>query len=326
MLEFNRTISVQQKHSVNLRYWLMRLFTITLISVLLFGRTVSAQEHSLLIVTQANKSFSTSISQHLESSLADLNISTYNIDNRTTLNKNLVNQYDMIITLGSLAAKLIHDTDIQPPVLNLLITEGTLKALKLSHNNKNKQTALILNQPLKRQFSFIKHLLGTNISIGSLLGPYSSTFKNEILQSAKQSGFKINVVTTMHEDQLISSLSKLIENNDMILAIPDPVIFNRKSIRGILLLTYRNNTPIIGFSKSYVNAGALAAIYSEPEQISRQASEIIDYYFKHNRYEKSFFQPKYFSVITNNKVAKALDITLKSERDLIEAINKDESK
>lgn len=317
---------MRQKRSVNLRCWLMRFFTIILMSTLLYGTTVTAQQRSLLIVTQANKTFSTSISQHLESTLTDVNISTYNIDRRTTLNESLINQYDMVITLGSLAAKLIGDTDIQPPVLNLLITEATLKTLKLSNNNLSKQSALILNQPLTRQFSFIRHLLGSKTSIGSLLGPYSLTFKQEILRSAKQSGFNINIVSTMHEDQLIPSLNKLIENNDAILAIPDPVIFNRKSIRGILLLTYRNDTPVIGFSKSYVNAGALAAIYSEPEQISRQASEIINYHFQHGRYEKTIFKPRYFSVTTNNKVAKALGITLKSKTELIDAVNRDESK
>lgn len=326
MLEIDRTISVQQRPSVYLRRWLVRLFTLALISVLVFGKIASAQEHSILIVTQANQSFATNIRHHLESSLTDININTYNIDSRTILNENLINQYDMVITLGSLAAKQVRDSNIQPPVLNLLITEGTLKALKLSRNNTSKQTALILNQPLNRQFSFIRHLLGTNIRIGSLLGPYSSMFKNEILRSAKQSGFRINIVTTTHEDQLIPSLNKLIENNDMILAIPDPVIFNRKSIRGILLLTYRNDTPIIGFSKSYVTAGALAAIYSEPEQISRQASEIINYYFQHNRYKKTIYQPKYFSVITNNKVAKALGIKLKNKAELIDAIERDEMK
>ena len=44
-------------------------------------------------------------------------------------------------------------------------------------------------------------------------------------------------------------------------------------MRNILLTSYRRGVPLVGLSQAYVNAGALAAIFSTTEQLAEQTRE-----------------------------------------------------
>jgi len=108
--------------------------------------------------------------------------------------------------------------------------------------------------------------------------------------------------------------------------LPDPVIYNKNTIRGILLSTYRKKLPIIGFSRAYVKAGAIAAVYSKPEQISKQTASIADTFLRTGSFKQNSYQPADFSIAINKKLAKSLGIKIKSEADIINQIIKAERK
>ena len=75
--------------------------------------------------------------------------------------------------------------------------------------------------------------------------------------------------------EIYPALTKVLASADVILAMPDPMIFNNGTIHNILLAAYREERPLIGFSPAYVRAGALAAVYSTPQQIAHQIAETI---------------------------------------------------
>jgi putative ABC transport system substrate-binding protein len=58
----------------------------------------------------------------------------------------------------------------------------------------------------------------------------------------------------------------------LLLAIPDTAIYNGGSIQNVLLASYRQRVPLIGFSPAYVRAGAMLALYSTPTQIGSQTA------------------------------------------------------
>jgi ABC-type uncharacterized transport system substrate-binding protein len=95
-----------------------------------------------------------------------------------------------------------------------------------------------------------------------------------------------------------------------LLALPDKNIYNSKSVKNILLTSYRHRKPVIAFSKNFVSAGAIAAIYSSTEQIAESASQLIEQYFKlGQRFKKSLNYPLAFDVSINRQVFNALDLT-----------------
>jgi putative tryptophan/tyrosine transport system substrate-binding protein len=101
--------------------------------------------------------------------------------------------------------------------------------------------------------------------------------------------------------------------------VPDAAIYNRNNIANILLTSYRAQVPLFGFSPSYVKAGALAAVYSQPAQIAQQVAEIIQN-LPANGPLPAPQSPRYFSVSVNSQVKLSLELTMDSEAQLLQKL------
>jgi ABC-type uncharacterized transport system substrate-binding protein len=103
----------------------------------------------------------------------------------------------------------------------------------------------------------------------------------------------------------------MLNSSDVLLAVPDSEIYSSSNVRNILLTSYRHKVPLIGISQAYVNAGALGAIFSTPEQLAEQAGNIISSFFR----ERKLPGPQYpasFGIALNLQVARSLGIELDS--------------
>jgi len=132
------------------------------------------------------------------------------------------------------------------------------------------------------------------------------------------------VATIQHEDDLTSSLKPLLETSSALLAVPDPLVHQRGTAQTLLLTSYRYQKPVIGYSQAYVTAGALAAVYSSPENIARQAAEITRNYPDRQSTLPSPQPPRYFSVGINRQVARSLNIDIQDSESLTKDLIKEE--
>lgn len=310
---------VSNRYIWHFHKYLLLTFKLIILFWLFSASNAYAKSTSILFVMQKGKPFTEQIFNSIksQSSLSNSNIQL--IDYRK-LDSAIIQNHDIIITLGSLPAKIALGLKTNTPLINLLITNQSFSAFKEQNLNRKNWSALVLDQPLQRQILFSKYLLGNDKKLGFLLGPYSSKLLSQITDTSKAMNISIAVEHINNEAALIPSIKALINNSDIILSLPDPVAFNSKTIRGILLLSYRNKTPVIGFSESYVKSGALGAVYSTPEQISQHASEIIVYFIKNRDFKQTTNYPRYYSIATNQQVARTLGITIKSNNELHELI------
>ena len=58
-------------------------------------------------------------------------------------------------------------------------------------------------------------------------------------------------------DELYPKLESILASSDVLMAVPDSMIYSSSNIRNILLTSYRRGVPLVGVSQAYVNAGAL---------------------------------------------------------------------
>jgi len=298
-----------------------------LLVLLLLPGTSRAENNSVTIIYQIDKSFSINIANNIADKLHENNT---NIDllPLQSLNADKLSQIPadrLIVSLGSEATLELLNLQVANPVLSLLIPKQSYETLLKDKKGRGQWSALLINQPIDRQFLLIKHLFGKGATIGTLLGPYSASEKSILSKTSRQHNMELHIQQIDTTDQLIPALKTLTHNTDVVLALPDPVAFNKNTIRGILLLTYRENIPLIGFSRSYVKAGAIAALFSELDQISDQAYRIIRRHFT-GRFDQDIYYPDDFSIAINRKVARTLNINLKTEDTLIRLIKNDENK
>ncbi len=93
------------------------------------------------------------------------------------------------------------------------------------------------------------------------------------------------------------------------LALYDPVAFKPVTAKWLLYMAYQRGLPVIGFSRAYLKAGAVASVFSTPEQIGRQAGEWLLQWLESGGKDLGDPQyPKYYSVDFNQPVAESLEI------------------
>jgi len=178
------------------------------------------------------------------------------------------------------------------------------------NNSKNKGDAILyMSQPYCRQIKFIKLIHEDWKVIGLLNSQKKPVDIRTIKRCAKSHEMELYTVKTTAGKNLSDDVKQVLDYSDILLALPDKNIYNSKTVKNILLTSYRYRKPVIGFSRNFVNAGALASIHSSAEQIGESASRLIEYYFKHDsRFKKPVNYPQSFDIDINRQVFKALGL------------------
>ncbi len=228
---------------------------------------------------------------------------------------------ELVVALGVRAlqasSKLKHTT----PVLGVFIPLPTFNHLMYKSGRRlGIFSAIVLDQPFKRQIGLAKIAMPSAKNMAILLGTTSNRYEDFLREAAEQSGFNIDVRELASKSDIIPTLESIFNTNDVLLAIPDPIVYNRETAQPILLTSYRHQVPVIGYSKSYVKAGALASVFSNAKQLAIQAAEIAINAQKHTSRLPPPVAPKYFSVIINRQVQRSLNLKLADENDIYQQL------
>lgn len=183
-------------------------------------------------------------------------------------------------------------------------------------------TAVYLDQPLARQLHLARLLKPDAKSVGTMFGPFSAGSQPLFLQAAAAEQLTPVSITLKESDNPVEQLKPLIQQSDVFLALPDRALFNRATAKWLLYITLQQQIPVIGFSRTYVEAGALAAVYSTPGQIGRQTGELLRTLTPSQPLPAPAY-PKYFNVSSNPVVARSLRLPVPDDSVLLRALTED---
>lgn len=229
---------------------------------------------------------------------------------------------DLVVAVGMRAAQEVMEQNLSTPVLVTLIPRQSFE--KISRQRDFRQfSAVFLDQPLARQMDLIRHALPDRTRVGVVLGPDSREALKPAQAAARDAGLGLAVEKISAAEELLPALQRVLADCDVLLALPDPLVFSKNTVQGLLLTTYRYLDPVIGFSHAYVRAGALAAVYSTPEQAGRQAGEIVVQVLASKSWSLPPPEyPRYFSVSVNYQVARSLGISVSDEMVLYQKLKR----
>lgn len=217
-----------------------------------------------------------------------------------------------VVTVGTAAwmgaASRFADAEGAPVLLATLLPRASFERGLAAKARPRNISAVVLDHPATRQAQLVRLALPDARVAGLLLGPESRVlgpaFRNAL------SGVGLSVMVEDGGERGVSAgLQALLESSDLVLAIPDPAIFNSQTIAGILSSGYRRRIPLIGFSPAYVKAGALLALYSTPQQVGRAAADALREALA-GRPLPAPHAPREFTVTVNQDVARSLGLSL----------------
>jgi hypothetical protein len=236
------------------------------------------------------------------------------------LNAVSLNESRLAVAVGVRAAESLAALPVRPPVLAVLVPRAwyvKTGRTRLSDGGGRSASAIYLDQPFERQVRLIRQAFPEARRVGMLVSGEQSELVGELDEALQAQRLSLVHVTLSGEERLITALENVLSDAELLLAVPDPLIFNRNTAQSLFLTSYRYRVPVLGYSRSLTRAGALLSLHSSPAQIGRQTAEWV----------KGAIQgvpvnlpppahPAYFSISINEQVARSLGFTLPPEVEL----------
>lgn len=227
-------------------------------------------------------------------------------------------QADMIVAVGTQAAKVVLSKASNIPVYVTLLPRMTYETLLQESEQARRArlrsvSGIYIDQPFQRQMQLIRLALPKSRKLGTLYGPLSRENEKRLKVAADSEQLGLYAETIQSEQELFGALTRVLGESDVLLALPDPTVFNKHTTQNILLETYRQQKPVVGYSHAYVVAGALAAVYSTPRQIGQQVGdELLRLRQRSGNTLPPPHYPRYFTVEVNERVARSLGVIVAS--------------
>lgn len=257
-------------------------------------------ETPILVAGSANTAFNAHFISLLSREIGDgADIRTYTED------RSLARPDALVITLGSSALSQIQQQRPSPPTLALMISEAQFSGYR--DRPGAVRSAIYNDLPLLQQALLGHLILPQATRIAALARPGMEATYDSLIESLARFSLELRVFPVDSNDALIPTLSRALSYGDFLLAAPDEMIFNPRTIKHILLTAYRRNRIVIGPDRAFVRAGALASTYIPLPIVAADVGEQIAVY----RATGSLLPPAYpqdFAVAVNDQVARSLNI------------------
>lgn len=180
----------------------------------------------------------------------------------------------LAVAVGMNACESVVRARAARPALCVLVPKAGFRRLTQTTPTE-RVSAIYLDQPVARQLALARALLPEARRVGLLAGEEVQREATGIRRSARSVGLAVELQAAAGGRDSARGIARLLRDTDLILAVHEPEVLTPAAAKWLLHLAHRQQRPVLGFSRAYVEAGALAAVFSTPEQIGRQAAETI---------------------------------------------------
>jgi len=229
---------------------------------------------------------------------------------------------DLIVTVGGEATRSALARPERTPLLATLLPRSAYERLlnDAPSRGKGNTTAIYLDQPVARFLNLATIVIPEAKRIGLLTSAESTAQATTLRHLTQGLGLRMESEEVDSGAEPVAALNRLLPRSDLLLALPDSRVYRRENTRAILLTTFRYQKPVIAFSASYVNAGSLAAVYSSPAQLGRQAGEVIRSLKGEAILLPPPLFPSHYSIMVNRSVAQSLGLNPADDTTLLRAL------
>ncbi|MDE2441581.1 MAG: hypothetical protein KGP14_11200 [Betaproteobacteria bacterium] len=217
---------------------------------------------------------------------------------------------DLVVAVGSEALRKALSRTDSPPIIAALLPRQNYERILSEYRRPSRITAIYLDQPAARQAAFMRQLFPDQKRFGLLSSSETRNQLAQYRQAFSNAGLVLDVEDADTDKALLPSLNAVLDRSAALLALPDNTIYRRNNIKAILITAFRHQRPIIGYSSAFVTAGALAALYTTPQQLARQTAELI---ISNGTNLPPPSGPNLFAVAINPNVAQALGLKIADE-------------
>lgn len=226
---------------------------------------------------------------------------------------------DNVLVVGKQALEYYLANQIDKPSLVIFVKRSTYFHLTKAYTHinlvngspifQNRMSVIYSDPDIFDQLSLVKKYYPSQ-SAALILSPLNEFLRQPLQQIALQLDIKLSILS-VESDVDINRAINTLPNSYALLALPDPIIYNRFTLKNIVISSYRSNRPIFGYSKNMVKAGAVASYYIDTRDLMLHVKELIPILNKMQTPYRGY--SKYKKISVNDAVARSLNLnSLKS--------------
>lgn len=158
-------------------------------------------------------------------------------------------------------------------------TAGTVAGLVLRSDVDSataRRGAVYADVPLPMILEKLRGIFPKRSRVGLIHRSSGAPLDSAVKDRARQMGYELRVVDCPGPDKLLSAFSSFKNLVDLVIAEPDTELYNSATVKPLVLASLDQRLPIVGFSASFVRAGALAGVYPDFEDAGRQIGELMN--------------------------------------------------
>jgi len=214
----------------------------------------------------------------------------------------------LLITVGDAAAKMA--TIYRLTTINTLITRHSYDLYQ--GDAQAHRSAIYLDQPVERHLQLVKNALPSHEKLTVLLGPESQQLATELKQQSQRLALLLQIIKVDEESVIGKLFGQKLFAEDTLLLLPDAEVVNRRTVKPLVLGSYSQGIPLVGYSQALVKAGALLAVHSSLPVLEQELLTMVKGYLSGGVLPPPRFAAD-FEISANYQLARALKISLPSE-------------
>jgi len=171
-----------------------------------------------------------------------------------------------IVALGTQAARFVARLPVAAPTVDCMV-QGDL-------DTPSAAPVVPLAVPVDVQIKWMKRLLPAIRKVAILFDPAQNA--RTVAETSRQltaAGYTVMAEQVTSPSALPPALAKLADANAL-LALPDTTVYSPELAKGLLLFTYRTDTPMIALSDGWVRAGALYSLEWDYAELGNYCAEL----------------------------------------------------
>lgn len=223
----------------------------------------------------------------------------------------------LYIAVGNRSFRYLIEKNISAPILAIFISRLSFQRILDTRGKKlkNSKISAVFSDPAPiHQLYLTKYLFPNAPKSTVIISNRTEFLQQELKDASTKTGVPLDIILHTKNHKIGKTLHE-IGATGVILALPDSSIYNSDTIPRIILSAYRHNQSIVGFSRQFVEAGALATVYTDTGHIQNEVVDILEKYIARGILPSPTY-PRLFDVEINERVSDSYNLILPSESSL----------
>lgn len=214
----------------------------------------------------------------------------------------------LLITIGLPADRAVQALDF--PVLSTMTLEGDAEP-----RLRRPAGLVTLQLPLAAVLAGARRVWPRASRAGMIRNPARGPAIAELAAEARRRGYTLEVADSSGPERLLEAFLSLQGRADFVWCPPDAALFNATTVPPLLLESLRRRLPVVGFSESFLRAGAAAGVFPDYHAAGLQTGQLALRWLR-VRPELPFREScRSTRVGVNQRVARLLGLPLPNDRE-----------